>query len=110
MTKKSINVIAPQFDRGPTDPAPTGPPQSRAEWDSLYTTPYAVLKERGLRPWDDTNPVLMLFPFEWFDFIPKGFKVLSISDKWYAFDPVTMARNADKRIGCLPFGILVPRQ
>lgn len=104
-----INVIGPQFDRAATDPAPTSPPQTREEWDALYTASYAELKERGLRPWDDTNPVLMLLPFEWFDFIPTGFKVLSISDRWYTFDPITMAKGADKRFGVLPFGILVPR-
>lgn len=57
----------------------------------------------GLRKWNEkTN--LFLFPGEWFNIIPEGYNVVSISGKFQKFSKHTS--DDDTRFGCLPYGII----
>jgi hypothetical protein len=88
--------------------SPTGrvdgkvPPAPPEDFESLRTMTKDQLKTLGLGPWDESG--LMLFPGEWFDFIPVGFDVVDINGHHEKFDPKTS--DNDTRFGCLAIGII----
>lgn len=106
---QAINVISSPKDRPPGDPKPAPAPQTLEEWQALTTKSVAELRELGCRAWDEPDAdslVLMLFPFEWFDSIPRGLICYTIMDKKIVFDPQLHAQR-DKVWGLLPFGLRV---
>jgi hypothetical protein len=59
------------------------------------------LARLGCRRWDESG--LMLFPVSWFDSVPRGFEVETITGAVLPFDPDTCSR--DQRYGVLAFGV-----
>lgn len=78
---------------------PAAPPK---DFDALRSMKQDQLQELGMRVWDETG--LMLFPGEWYDFIPAGYDIVDISGNREKFEPGTT--DNDIRFGCLAFGIL----
>ncbi len=85
-----------------------GPPQ---DWEVLLEMDAIALRELGCRPWNDLddpgaehgNRLLLLFPGEWYAFIPAGFPVVTIAGRREAFVP---GRTSDDiRFGCLAYGV-----
>jgi hypothetical protein len=68
---------------------------------SLRSKTAAELQELGCHLWDESG--LMLFPKEWFDAIPDGFVVVSISG---ACKPWNKGLSNDHRFGMLAYGII----
>lgn len=77
-------------------------PRTMDEFVALRGMPQAELTRIGLRRWDESG--LMLFPVEWFPFVPEGFEVVDIFGEVEAFDPGTA--DDDGRFGVLSFGII----
>ncbi len=95
---EAIEVVTPQFER--TDGVT--PALSIDNWDVLRQADKETLRELGCCPWDET---LMLFPWEWYDKIPDGYLVTSISGRTEPF--VHGETDNDKRFGCLAYGVTV---
>jgi hypothetical protein len=113
---KSIHVTTPQFQRAPQDPKPAEPPKTADEWASLQLLTKNALKALGLRAWNNPRTdvefgrsyggkTLMLLPGEWFDNIPEGFQLTSISGSVEHFK--RGETSDDIRCGVLAYGILV---
>jgi hypothetical protein len=83
-------------------PPVTSPPSTRAEWEALRGESPAALLARGCTSWDGA---LMLFPREWYDAIPEGFKVKTISGAWRLFRHDLT--DDDARYGALACGVEV---
>lgn len=64
-----------------------------------------TLKAYGLKPWDEEQNV-WLFPEEWYNNIPEGFEVITITDRVIEFD--RSEESSDGRFGALAFGISRP--
>ena len=78
-------------------------------FDSLRNKKKADLKGLGCCAWDDPDKdgkVLMLFPFDWYKFIPKGYEVVHIDDDVTKFPKKC---SKDHRFGALAFGIKVKK-
>lgn len=122
MTRSKLRIRTPQFRREPGAPAPAAPPQDAQAWEDLRKLDRKALRELGLRPWNDPTAddsenahdakdsplktyVLMLFPGEWYEHIPEGYKIVDIFGVREVFEAGTT--DNDIRFGCLPFGILV---
>ena len=71
-------------------------------FDEVAHTSKMRLAALGCRPWDGSG--LMLFPSEWFDIIPDGFRVTDIFGKTKPF--VRAEASDDRRFGCLSFGVV----
>lgn len=97
---EDVDVVTPQFEREPGSPEPQSPPSTPKEWEALKTLPKNSLKELGLRDFDGR---LMLFPGEWYNYIPDGFEVEVVSGKTRNFKRGT--DDDDIRFGCLAYGI-----
>lgn len=95
---QAVQFISPQFER--TDGlVPVANPHG---WFSLlHAMPEKTLRAIGMQPWDGR---LWLFPYEWFNAIPKGFPVQSINGKHSKWDAET--HSDDKRCGALAYGIV----
>jgi hypothetical protein len=66
-----------------------------------------ILKQMGVCPFDKnkkTGLTFYLYPGEWFNNIPKGYKVLCIDGREYLWDKKTC--DDDIRYGCLSYGFL----
>lgn len=74
----------------------------------LETLPYlddSVLKGLGLQPWDKSHNI-WLFPVEWYEHIPEGFEIITITETVKEFDRAEDHKEA--RFGALPYGIHRP--
>jgi len=74
----------------------------------LDTLPYLgddVLEGLGLQPWDEERNI-WLFPVEWYEDIPEGFEIITITETVKEFDRDEDHKEA--RFGVLPYGIHRP--
>ena len=99
---EEVGVILPQFERvdGKTI---TYVPTTIAEYDALKNAPDEILKDIGMGKWDEKT---WLYPFEWYDYIPEDYEVVSISGKTEKFQKGIT--DNDIRFGCLAFGFSRP--
>jgi hypothetical protein len=125
---EEVQIVTPQFERPAGEPPPMSAPTSIAEFNALKTMTDAQRQHLGLRRWgrpEDEDmmtgnsasprksrrpdltgaPMLWLFPSEWYDHIPDGYEVVSIS--YYVEKFERGVSDNDIRYGCLPYGILV---
>lgn len=114
---EDVETVTPQFERLPDDPSPPGFP-GKDVLKGLPSQSPGMLRELGLRPWNDPNDpedagvtrriggTLWLFPGEWYHYIPDGFVVTDISGCQEWFESGTT--DDDIRFGCLAYGIVVP--
>jgi hypothetical protein len=100
MTKDTICVTGPVFERPSTWAAVQPPPTTRAEWEGLRGETREQLLARGCSPWDDS---LMLFPRDWYSAIPEGYELKCISGKVEKFR--LGKTDDDQRWGALAFGV-----
>ena len=95
---EGIGIRTPQFER--TDGlTPVANPQSL--FSLLHAMPEKTLLAVGMQNWDDR---LWLFPYQWFNAIPKGFPVECISGQKSKWDAET--HDNDMRFGALAYGII----
>jgi len=105
---EKINFTTPQFIRPAGEPVPAMAVRDREWWNDLRLMDKIALKELGMRAWDAVeDDVLMLFPGEWYDQIPTGYSIVSISGSTKSFDPGVT--DSDIRFGCLPYGIIASK-
>lgn len=102
---EEIDVTTPQFDRASDMSRPKSPP---SDWKSLRLRKSSELRAMGCGAWanrrsDKTS--LMLFPAEWYEAIPSGFEVETISGRTEFFVPGET--DNDRRFGCLAYGVRV---
>lgn len=105
--KETITATFPQFTREPGAVGPAAPPADRDAWNDLYEMPIQVLRELGLRGWDEPDArgrVLMLLPGEWYWSIPDGWLLVCISGRVERFR--RGKTDNDIRCGCLAYGVL----
>ena len=95
-----VEVVTPQFEREDGKKI-TVFPKGAAFLDALKTAPKEILKDCGLRLWDDSG--LWLFPGEWFNYIPSGYEVTTINGEKKAF---STKLSGDIRCGVLAYGIV----
>jgi hypothetical protein len=65
----------------------------------------STLRGLGLQPWYEEK-THWLFPVEWYEHIPEGFEVRSITGRVEPFSRDTHQKEA--RFGALPYGITLP--
>ena len=76
---EAVEFTTPQFTRPAGEPVPSTPSRDPAWWESLCSMGLVALKEMGLGVWaKEHGRALMLFPGEWYDYIPMGYRVLDI--------------------------------
>lgn len=100
---EDVEIVTPQFTREPGATEPASPP---VDFDGLRGLGVNALREMGCRRWDEPDEsghVLMLFPGEWYEAIPAGFRVVNIFGETESFVPGTT--DDDIRFGCLPYGL-----
>jgi len=108
-----IEIVTPQFERPAGEPPPAKVPNGKAGFDVLSRLPKEDLLKLGMRQWGRQEdgkgkkfgPMLWLFPGEWYDDIPDGYPIVSISFKKVKFQKGKT--DNDIRFGCLAFGILM---
>lgn len=96
-----VRVTGSQHDRDPHEIIPPDAPKS---FERLRTMTRTELHRWGLRMWSEESG-LMLFPAEWYDAIPEGFEVVTISGRTLVFE--RGVTDDDRRYGLLSFGIVV---
>ena len=80
-------------------------PETKDDFFALKSLPSEVLKKMGVRVWDkneETGKTHYLYPGEWFNLIPEGYPVISISNKEEFF--YKNKSDDDIRYGCLAYG------
>lgn len=98
-TFDEVNVMLPQFERNDGKTISFRPDKTVAFFDQLKRAPEAILLDIGMQRWDET---LLLFPHEWYDYIPEGYIVTDILGDDKPFRHGTS--DDDKRFGALPYG------
>ncbi len=89
-------------DRHPSWPKPAEAPAGFAAFGKLFEMTGKQLMGLGLGGWDGG---LFLFPKEWYEFIPKGFPVETITGKVVKFEPGKT--DDDVGFGCLAYGVRI---
>lgn len=98
---ESIQVMTPQFDR-------TGGlqvPMPLLDFAKLPALSEETLKAIGCQKWDEPDAagnVLWLFPAEWYEHIPEGTSIISISGERKVFKKGET--DDDRRFGALAYG------
>jgi len=111
-----IEIVTPQFTREKGAATPSAPPANAEAWAGLRDLSKTVLKELGLRPWNNPNDpedadaafdgkTLMLLPGEWYSAVPAGYELVCIFGERAPFE--AGVTDDDIRFGCLAYGILV---
>ena len=103
-----IEFVFPKFHRDKNEPIPACAPSDSEAWEALRCLDKNALIELGLRPWDESDHAgytLMLFPGEWYKYIPNGYRIVDINDVEEEFQ--TGITDNDIRLGMLAFGIKV---
>ncbi len=98
---EKLEIITPQFTR--TDGVT--PVLAGFDFRNLPSYPEATLKALGCQMWDEPDAegsVLWLFPAEWYNSIPEGHIVTSISDREEPFQKGVT--DDDQRFGALAYG------
>ncbi len=101
MNTNKIEIISPQFDRV-DGKKPTTPPSTVEGFDELKTLGTTKLKDMGLEKWDESG--LMLFPKEWYDYIPENYPITTIFGNSEVFH--RGKTDNDTRFGVLGYGIV----
>jgi hypothetical protein len=99
-----IELIKPQFERADGVNALDVSAWDIDDFRRLRHADDERLLAVGMRPWG-ADKDLWLFPHEWFDDIPEGLEVTTISDETKEFHPDEF--NRDIRMGVLSFGLEV---
>lgn len=99
-----IVISTPQFAR--TDGRViTYFPRTKDEFAALHTFSEQTLTKLGLGIWDkDETQTHWLYPHEWYNYIPAGLMITSISGEAEQFIPGTT--DDDMRFGCLAYGFI----
>lgn len=95
-----VTVSTPQFERPPNWTPPEHAPALPSEWQALRVCTKAELLAMGMRSWDGR---LMLFPSEWYQFIPEDFDIEDIGGRIEKFR--RGVTDDDIRFGCLAYGV-----
>ena len=98
--KPDIEIITPQFDR--TDGLLVTIPD---DFKELHLLSVETLVQIGCQRWnkpDKNGYMLWLFPAEWYDHIPDGLQIMTISDNIETFQKGET--DNDKRFGALAYG------
>jgi hypothetical protein len=97
----SVRIMTPQFER--TDGLEV--PLPLIDFARLPTLSEKTLKAIGCQKWDDPDKegnVLWLFPYQWYDYIPSGTPIISISGQQELFE--RGITDNDMRFGALAYG------
>lgn len=108
-TYEKVDIVTPQFDRDDGKEV-TFVPASAAQLDALKANaPDWVLKDIGMGIWDETpdGQRHWLFPAEWYEHLPAGYKIFGISGEVESFDPGKT--DNDRRFGMLAYGWIRPK-
>jgi hypothetical protein len=92
----NIRIITPQFERPANWPKPKTP-----NWKTIRRLTRKQLLNLGMGKYDKK---LLLFPGEWYDLIPEGFKVAVIDGTTEEFKKGVT--DNDTRFGFLAYGII----
>lgn len=96
---EKVKVVTPQFER--TDRKEiTVFPKGPEFLDALTTAPIELLKDVGLQRWGCD---IWVFPQEWYDHLPDGYKVVDIFGDTEVFKKGET--DDDIRFGALSFGL-----
>lgn len=99
---EKLEILTPQFERN-DGVVVRYCPHTLEEYAALPTYSESTLKKMGCRIWDKKgNTVLWLFPKEWYDYIPDGLEITTISNKRKQF--VKGKTSDDIRFGLLAYG------
>lgn len=102
-----ITIATPQFDRV-DDKVVLIRPQGTEQFQALKRMSVADLKSLGCGVWSENDKGHhMLYPYEWYDNIPEGLEVVTISDRIEKFKPGVT--SDDMRYGMLAYGFLVAK-
>ena len=102
---EKLEVLTPQFERTDGMQVPSPDFMSIADFESLATKDAATLRAMGFGMWDeDEKCIHWLYPAEWYDRIPDGLNILSISGDVEVFK--RGETDDDRRFGMLAFGFL----
>lgn len=71
-------------------------------FSELRRMPRRKLIAMGMQPFDESG--LLLFPYAWYDSIPEGFKIVTISGRVRSFQ--RGKTDKDQRCGALAYGIV----
>lgn len=83
-------------------------PQGLEQFQALKRKSVADLKALGCGVWSENDKCHhMLYPVEWYDSIPEGLEMVSISDKITHFQ--RGVTSDDMRYGMLAYGFLVAK-
>ena len=96
-----VRTHTPQFERVDGQLI-TFIPRSRSDWDAVKAAPRDILLSLECCVWDESG--LLLFPGEWYPYIPQGMKIRTINyeDKVFALGKT----DNDIRFGCLAYGLV----
>lgn len=101
---EEVEVMLPQFDRTDAN-EPWWWPTSAADLDAIRAAPRDFLKSLGLGLWDDEGgKEHWLYPAEWYDSIPEGYPLVSISGRTAPFR--RGVTDDDRRCGMLAYGFV----
>lgn len=103
-----INIITPTFER--TDGKEIKYfPCTVQEYEALPKMDEKTLIDIGCQMWDEKdNMIHWLYPAQWFEFIPEGFEVYTIGERYVKFNKNTS--DNDTRFGALAYGFLKPKE
>lgn len=102
-----ITIVTPQFDRV-DDKVVVARPQGVDQFLALKKMSISDLKALGCGVWTENEKCHhMLYPQEWYDNIPNGLEVITISDRVLKFE--RGVTDDDTRYGMLSYGFLVPK-
>lgn len=102
-----IQIVTPQFTRTAKMTRVAPPPEPFKRVKELS---YAELRTLGCEPWDEPDAkgcVLLLFPGEWYESIPRGFPIVGLHGEKESFVPGKT--DDDIRFGCLAYGVRVKK-
>ena len=80
-------------------------PETKDDFFALKSLPKDVLFKMGVRLWgknEETGEMHYLYPGEWYNLIPEGYPIISISDEEEFFSKTKT--DDDIRFGCLAYG------
>ena len=101
---ETIQLLTPQFEREYKLKI-AWIPQTADEFDEVKKLPAEILLKMGVRKWQhEGNQAHYLYAGEWFDNIPDGYAIVSITGKEKKFKKGVS--DDDIRFGCLAYGFI----
>jgi len=102
-----VNITTPQFTRV-DGRVVSYIPQSLEEYEALKFMTQESLEEIGCQKWEQNKEIIhWLYPWEWYDYIPEGLKVIDICGCSEEFKKGFI--DDDQRFGALPYGFIQKR-